>query len=675
QARIRMKLGFPVLLFVVLALWYWGSVSTRIGQREIAFFSVLYSLYNFAAYFFSMRMRPFSQRQLVLATAILDPLLLSCALCLLDEAGALLICFYLFTILGFGFRIGPKPMWLCQATSLLGFICVTAIAPLWWNHPVMTISNFILLLVVPMYATVLIKKLRDALASAEHESQAKSQLLANVSHELRTPLTGILSSAQLMKEEARDMAVTRRSDTILRLAKDLMSEIDNLLDSEKYAANALKIDSVGFHLRDVVEHLRITLSPTAVAKGIALSIYMDERIRQAVEGDAHYLTRVLMNIGGNAVKFTEQGKVDISLIMLSDDREAYTLRFSCQDTGIGIPVQMHQKIFDRFFQVSGGTTRKYGGTGLGMSIASEIVSLMGGKLRLESEPGKGSLFSFDVRLPKVRDHSAESAPAKDIPRVHGKNILVADDNNTILLLIKELLERDQHVVTTARSGKAAVDLLSTMSFDLVILDYNMGDIDGATVLQLYRFGKVKPAPTYILTADTTVATAEKLKECGAEGILHKPISSEVMRAAIANVFPASAAVPRPASHDIRHRTASRSRDYIDGQAIEDLKEINAEASFLSQVLSTAVSDIEYSCRLLLIAIDHGELKDVREHAHALKGVCLSVGAMRLADLASKLMAMSPEVLRRDKAQSKKEFAAISAGSVAALRSILLSAPA
>ncbi|MGI4936708.1 MAG: ATP-binding protein, partial [Janthinobacterium lividum] len=566
QARLRIKLGFPVLLMIALGLCFFDSHSTE-EVWEISAFFVAYSSYNLGALVISRRQRPLTLRQIVVITAVLDPLLLSAALSLLGDGGQVLICFYLFTILGFGFRIGTTAMWICQASSLVGFTCVTWLVPIWWNNPLMTLANFILLFVVPTYATVLIKKLRDARAFAEHENQAKSQLLANVSHELRTPLTGITSSAMLLKDETRDLQVSRRCDTILRLAKDLMSEIDNLLDSEKYAANALKLEATHFQLRDVMEQLRLTLAPSTVGKGIGFSVSVDERIRSAVSGDAHYLLRVLMNIGGNAVKFTETGRVDINLALVEDHADAYLLRFTCTDTGIGIPAPMHQKVFDRFFQVSGGTTRKYGGTGLGMSIASEIVSLMGGKLTLQSEPGRGSVFSFEIRLLKAISHASRSVAVQPAEVVRGKHILVADDNSTILMLLKEMLERDDHRVTTATSGKGAVDCLSRTVFDLALLDYNMGDIDGATVLQIHRFGKIEPAPCYILTADTTLATARRLKECGALGVLHKPISSDTLRAAIASVhagakgmplsmpapasapasIPASAAMPVPAS--------------------------------------------------------------------------------------------------------------------------------
>jgi two-component system sensor histidine kinase RpfC len=557
-------------------------------------------------------------------------------------------------------------MWVCVAASLLGFGGIAMLSPVWIKMPLEALANLILLMIVPIYAAVLIRKLRNARARAEHESQVKSQLLANVSHELRTPLAGIVSSAQLLKEETKDALVVKRVDTMLRLSKDLMSEINNLLDSAKYEARALKIDSARFHLREVMEQVKAALAPTAAVKGIAFSMVIDERIRAQVEGDPHYLSRVLMNIGGNAVKFTEQGKVEISLKMIKEEADAYQLRFICKDTGIGIPQHLHQKIFEPFFQASTGTTRKYGGTGLGMSIAREIVAMMGGELSLESEPGRGSLFCFDLRMPKV-PAPPQPAPAGAplaIPR--DKRILVADDHSTNLMLLREMLERDGHIVTAAQSGKAALETLSRQSFDLVFLDFNMGDIDGAAALQIYRFGKTHPAPVYIFTADTTAATARRLQECGAVGVLHKPISIDGLRRAIANVATTDAKVDEPAHPEL---VVS---DYIDDEAINELKKITDEPDFLVDILSTAVADIDRACKRLLCALDQNDMREIRLQAHALNGICMNVGAMRLSAVASKLARISQDELRRCKAQSKNELAMLSTASLAALRSILLS---
>ena len=211
---------------------------------------------------------------------------------------------------------------------------------------------------VPYYAKSLIIGLQRACARAESESRAKTQLLANVSHELRTPLTGIVSCAQLIRKENDDPRVNRRSDTILALSRELMTQINDLLDSAKVGADALQLERAPFRIADLGEQLRRTLAATALTKGVLLHVSIDERIASHLLGDAFHLGRVLLNLGGNALKFTEHGEVLIRMSLLEETPAACHVRFSCRDTGIGIAPELHQKIFEPFFQASAGTTRK-----------------------------------------------------------------------------------------------------------------------------------------------------------------------------------------------------------------------------------------------------------------------------------------------------------------------------
>lgn len=670
QAKVRLKLGLPVILIMMLSVWYWGSPHGERGYAVAAFVAVLHISYIYAAYYLSIRMRPFTPEQLVVATAVLDPLLLSGWVGVMNESGGLFVCFYLFTILGFGFRIGIRPMWICQVVAVIGYCTVLAISPTWRELPVVGFSYLMLLVVVPIYATILIKKLRDARAYAESESQAKSQLLANVSHELRTPLSGIVASAQLIADSTNDVSIVNRTGIITRLSKDLLVEINDLLDSAKYQANSLVLEKELFDLHDIVEQVDATLSTAAASKGIGFIITTDPAIQDPVFGDAHYLSRVLINIAGNAVKFTEKGRVELQLRLLENETDHYRIRFSVRDTGIGIPQEFHQKIFDPFFQASGGTTRKYGGTGLGMSIAKEVVNLMGGELLLESDPGKGSLFYFEIKLSKGTA-IPKAAIALPEPIIFSKRILVADDNATNLVLIKELLQRDRHAVVTAASGQEAVELLASMQFDLIFLDFNMGDMDGATVLQIYRFGKINPAPAFFLTADTTARTGKLLEESGAAGVLHKPITGDGLRAAVAQIFKPE--VTDVADVSIKPAPAKIKpvpNQYIDHVAIEDLKEVCSRSGFIIEVLSTAIEDIEKNCDYIIEGLKTDDIDAVRDKAHALKGLSASVGAVRLASLAHKLMNITWAELKPIQNRYKADIDEACTKSVSALREIL-----
>jgi two-component system sensor histidine kinase RpfC len=663
QAKLRIRLDFPVCILMLLCIWQWGASLPAIGAVHLIPLFALHTLYSLGILHVTHPAPPLlNARHVAIFTAVLDPLLLSAGLALMGQTGQLFACFYLFIILGFGFRIGADAMLICQTAAIVGFVLATLISPAWRAHPVSVLSVLFFLLVVPLHARSLIR-LRMAYDRAESEIQAKTRLLADISHELRTPLTGIVSSAQLMREENEDHQVRKRADTILALSRELMTQINDLLDSAKYGAGALQLEKAPFRMRDIAEQLRMTLAPTALAKGIKLQVSMDERIPAQLLGDAHHLTRVMLNLGGNAVKFTDDGEVLIRIALLDETDHTCRLLLSCRDTGIGIAPELHHKIFEPFFQASAGTTRKYGGTGLGMSIARDIVIRMGGVMRIQSTPGKGSLFEFELWLDKLQAPAPGQRADNVGVIVRDKRILLADDNATNLLLTRELLERDGHRVLTAVDGRTAIDLLSTSAIDLAFLDFNMGNIDGATVLQVYRFGKLNPAPTYILTADVTADTARRLMDSGATGVLHKPVDINTLRQAIRSLFtpalPPSPAWPKP-----------RVIDCIDECAIAGLKELGNDGGFLGRVLNTAVADIDTLCNTLVEAVRRRDLAVVRDRAHALIGVSISVGAVQLCAIATRLVHLGDEELRRDSLALAGDVAAASAQSIVALRNIV-----
>lgn len=675
QAKVRAMVGIPVVLAGLLALVHRGVAIELVGP--VAFIQLCYIA---SMLYLVAHPRPFSAEQLAFGTAILDPLILSAWLPMAGEVGGLVVGFYLFTILGFGFRTGTRLMLICQLTSIAGFTAVLLMESFWRQHQMIWFSFLITLILVPLYATILIKKLHAARAHAESESQAKSQLLAKVSHELRTPLTGIVAAAQLLSAEAEDNRVANRSETIMSLSRDLLREINDLLDQSKYDAKALVLDSTLFELRDQVERLRLVLEPAAVKKNLAFVVDLDPRIKDRVQGDSHYLGKVLINLAGNAIKFTDHGRVNIAVTLLEEKEDRYRIRFSIQDTGIGIPKELHGRIFEPFFQANTGTARKYGGTGLGMTIAKEIVNLMGGQIQVDSSPGAGSHFHFDLDFLRVKTRQKTAAQAAP-PIVYGMRILVVDDNTTILTLIKEMLVRDRHEVLTAHSGSEALEVLSSRDVDVIFLDFNMGDMDGAKVLQLYRFGRLHAAPVFFLTADATAATAARLGGTGAAGVLHKPITADGLRRAIAQVCSGGpdqtakiAAGPAHAASLVavpsQAPLATIPTQYIDHTVLDGLRTMSERPDFLADVVGSALSDIERNAQALLQALTSQQSESVRDRAHALKGVCASIGATRLETLANRLMRVTTEELIQSGSRLKTDVAETSRHSVAALRSAL-----
>jgi two-component system sensor histidine kinase RpfC len=668
QAKLRVSAGLPVIVLMAVALWHWGSPHGRAGVVGGFFVLVMHTAYAFAALMFARRMKPLSTSKMVVGTAILDPLLLSVFVGFLGENGSIFVCFFLFTTLGFGFRIGIRPMWICQAVSVAGFAVATALTPAWTERPIPALTVLLLLVVVPLYATLLIKKLRDARALAERESKAKSELLAKVSHELRTPLAGIVASAELIAAETGDPVTEKRVETILSLSRDLTMEISDLLDTAKYKADALVLESTPFDVHDVVEKVRLTLASAAASKGIGLLFKVDDAIEGRIVGDAHYLGRVLLNIAGNAVKFTNQGGVDVSLKLLDSTSDQYRIRFAIRDTGIGIDKELHKAIFDPFFQASAGTTRKYGGTGLGMSIAKELVVMMGGELLLESETDKGSLFYFELKFPRAVSRRQENAEHSAARVVTGKRILVADDNATNLLLVRQMLQLDGHEVVAAANGTEAVEILDSRNFDLIFLDFNMADMDGADVMKIYRFGRINAAPVFFLTADVTLNTVERLHALGAIGVLHKPITLDGLRKAVVKVFAAEAR-PVPA-RPLQRSLVPVATTYIDRDVIAGLRLVFPRQAGMVELLESAISDTQKNYDAIIEAIESGNVVSLRERAHALKGVTESVGAVRLSAVANRLMTVARDDLTRDKLRFQADIREATVQSVGELRLVI-----
>ncbi len=680
QATLRLKFGLFVAAVFLAAMAYWGPARPETQVLEVGAICVTYLLYNLTAYYFSHRGSLLSPRDIVVATAVLDPLMLSLWLFVAGKASILFVGFYLFTILGFGFRVGRTAMHLCQGVSIIGFGLVSALSPTWRDNPLFEISHLVLLTVVPLYAGVLISKLKAAREAAERASHAKSELLAKVSHELRTPLTGIVSTASLIEAEASDQGSVERARSVIELALGLDLEIKQLLDLSRVESGREQAQEIAFDVRQVTDHVARTLAPIAAAKELAFAVEVDPDITLPVMGDAHALNSVLLNLAGNSVKFTHSGSVLVELALVSQDAEAYQVRFTVQDTGIGIPEDLQQKIFEPFFQVETGPVRKYGGTGLGTSIALAHVRRMGGELHLESEPGRGTRFQFELRLAKAHPDT-QSPPVPNRPVViRDKRVLIADDNRTNLALMREMLERDGHDVTAVDSGDAAMEALATADFDIVFLDFNMHDVDGATVFETYRFGRLDTAPTYFVTADTTPLTARRLESLGAAGLIYKPVTFEKLRAAFASQFAGDTAEAAPGDRTPGPTSVARATphlrpvpvEYLDPSAIETLRDIRDTPEFLTRMIGDGMQDIERIDDGLCAALLRADLVAVHREAHALRGVSLSMGAVRLATLADRLMAIGQRELDAEGRDRHAELRKTIDLSLAALDSTLQS---
>ncbi len=377
---------------------------------------------------------------------------------------------------------------------------------------------------------------KKAEEAAEAGSRAKSEFLANMSHEIRTPMNGIIGMTQLALAIARDQE-QREYLTLARSSADsLLLLLNDILDLSRIEAGKLRIDAVHFDPRTLLTEVVQLLDVNACAKGLSIHARCGETVPERIVLDPLRLRQVLINLVGNSVKFTESGTIDV----VFEQGDGDELRCSVSDTGIGIPLDKQQTVFSAFTQADGSITRKYGGAGLGLAISIRLLKLMGGSIRLESEPGVGSLFEFRVpyQLPLKGSPAPETAePARVVPSGPYR-ILIAEDNPVNQLVAVRLLEKQGHSIRLANNGQLALDALDEESFDLILLDVQMPVKNGLETAEAIRASEIltgRHVPIIAMTAHAMAGDRERCTAAGMDGYVSKPVSSESLCRAIAEV--------------------------------------------------------------------------------------------------------------------------------------------
>lgn len=340
-----------------------------------------------------------------IAGAFIDLSTCSYFIYLSNEAGAILLAVYLWVTLGNGFRYGPRYLAFSAVTSIVGFGLVIWFSPFWRSHVWIDVSMILMLILIPLYAAFLIRQLHGAVKQAHEASQAKSLFLANMSHELRTPLNGVIGIADLLRETPLNKEQQELTQAINTSARTLHRLIENVLDISRIEAGKLTCVNEDYDLHYLLNSIILMMESQAHRKGLLLAAHIAPRTPYLLHGDAQHLRQVLINLLGNAIKFTEHGRVDVYVHPFSSNQQTW-LRFEVADTGIGIPLEMQRGIFENFTQADASITRRYGGTGLGTSISRQLVEMMGGRISLASQPGKGTTFWFEIPAQEQRTYVA-----------------------------------------------------------------------------------------------------------------------------------------------------------------------------------------------------------------------------------------------------------------------------
>ncbi len=417
QALLRVVFALVIFIYLLVAS---DLDKTSPTQKTVLIVSGVFLVYAMLLErVISLNQKPSKTRQSLAMVADLSTL--TFGMLMTKEIGALFYGIYLWVIVGNGIRYGTGALIKAQILSMIGFSLVILMNDYWLAHSILAVGLLLTMVLIPLYTLKLLERLNQAITHAEEASKAKTNFLAHMSHEMRTPLNGVIGASDLilgtpLNAEQKDIVQTLRNS-----GQMLLKLIENVLDFSRIESGKLAVETVDFDLHELINNIMDMFAPQTEQKGLHLHTHFSAETFFLLRGDALHLRQIVINLVGNAIKFTNKGMVELRVSTLSQDESTSRLRFEVIDTGIGIAKEAQQAIFESFTQADAAITKKYGGTGLGTTIAKQLTQFMGGRIGLTSDAGVGSVFWFELPFEKQPlDHVVDAMPA--LNRIHALGV-------------------------------------------------------------------------------------------------------------------------------------------------------------------------------------------------------------------------------------------------------------